>query len=110
MPPRAHQAEHAGLRTAAGDSCALELLAGGSGGRTSPRPSEVCRFGSSADGGDVVDPGPAFGQVHRTCFTAWDREQEAHELEFARAASIPLPDLLELEEDPGLAGTAARAA
>lgn len=107
MPPRASQNEHPGrsavVRT-------LDLHSRGIASRTSPRAAKLCRFCSSPASGNTVIPGPAFGHVHESCFAAWDREQEALELEFARAASFPLPDSLELELDRDFAETPPRAA
>ncbi len=52
----------------------------------------VCRLCASQVTGDSVRPGPEFGAVHRACFIAWDREQEALELEFGGIAYAPDPD------------------
>ena len=40
---------------------------------------------------DLVTPGPDFGPAHRPCFIAWDHEQEAREVEFARRHLVPDP-------------------
>ncbi len=65
-------------------------------GRQPPPPigaiGPVCRLCASQVAGDSVRPGPELGAVHRACFIAWDREQEALELEFGGIAYAPDPD------------------
>jgi hypothetical protein len=42
--------------------------------------------------GPTVDPGPALGVVHRSCFIAWDRRSEAEEqMEVELRHTLPLP-------------------
>jgi hypothetical protein len=53
--------------------------------------AQRCRFCSRENVGDVVDAGGDIGRVHRACFVAWDRKQEALEMSMAAALSLPDP-------------------
>jgi hypothetical protein len=53
--------------------------------------AQCCRFCSRENVGDIVDAGGDIGRVHRACFIAWDREQEALEMSMAAALSLPDP-------------------
>ena len=72
--------------------------------------SPFCRFCARSAHGDTVTPGPSLGKVHRACFVAWDRGQEALELEFGRGFSFPDPVAsrtdLELEANKSSANAA----
>jgi len=59
----------------------------------------VCRLCGRLARGGAVRPGPSFGSVHRTCFIAWDREEEALELEFGRGLRLfdPIASATEAE-------------
>ena len=73
-----------------------------------PALAPLCRFCGRPPDEDPISPGPAFGMVHRACFAAWDRQQEA--LELMSGAFFPDPIAfqtdLELEADEPLARAA----
>ena len=50
-----------------------------------------CCLCNEENAGAVVDAGGDLGRVHRACFVAWDREQEALEMGAVVALSLPDP-------------------
>jgi len=65
--------------------------------------TRVCRFCMRPAHRDTITAGPSLGKVHRACFTDWDRQQEALELEFGRGFNLSDPIAagtdLEIESD-----------
>lgn len=72
------------------------------------RTRTCCRLCMRPNRGDVIDVGGDLGRVHRSCFDAWDRRQEA--IEAAEMVAQRLPDPREEWSEHDVHAPPARAA